>query len=73
MQNMYIQSYSEYSELESSQTPGSKFPETLPFKCASKLDLNVETFTELPDPSTTELNKPRILELEPDFDNLFID
>ena len=50
MQNKYNQSYSEYSELESSQTPGSKFPDPLPFKCASKLDLNVETFTELPDP-----------------------
>lgn len=66
-------SYSEYSELELSSTPGSKLPESRLWRWAIRLDLKVDTLSEDPEPCITELNRPRILELELDLIRVLTD
>ena len=66
-------SYSEYSELELSSTPGSKLPESRLWRWAIRFDLKVDTLSEEPEPCITELNRPRILELELDLIRVLTD
>ena len=48
-------------------------PEPLLWRCAIRLDLKVDTLREEPEPCITELNMPRILELEPDLIRVLTD